>query len=183
MSTPYKCPVCEGKQIVAQSFYDAGQNPQEMESCRSCGGTGIVWSPPTGDSGSLFIGKDVLVSGSLVSDGVYKWMKPEEMQSVDFVPEEGWPSSDYDTPQEEEGAPPDDSFESLATIAHMHPERQRVIDFLHTLPDDTPLMLLTPQALVEAIVSNEIVQLLVLSSSWDQSLYDQMVAYDERNRS
>ena len=41
---PYTCPVCEGRGTVPWGFYNSwstmGVHP---ETCRSCGGTGIVW--------------------------------------------------------------------------------------------------------------------------------------------
>lgn len=50
MSMPYKCPICEGRGLVPNRFYSAigvdhyvstNVNP---EKCKSCNGTGIVWS-------------------------------------------------------------------------------------------------------------------------------------------
>ena len=50
MSRPYKCPICEGRGLVPNGFYSAigvdycvysNVNP---EKCRSCNGTGIIWS-------------------------------------------------------------------------------------------------------------------------------------------
>lgn len=38
--TPHRCPVCLGKQTVPAGFYDGST---EVEKCRSCGGTGVVW--------------------------------------------------------------------------------------------------------------------------------------------
>lgn len=45
---PYKCPVCNGRGFVPNGFYSA--TTQEYvsvnispETCRSCGGTGIIW--------------------------------------------------------------------------------------------------------------------------------------------
>lgn len=47
-STPHRCPVCNGAGTVRPGFYDHG-NPLTMtnavsEQCRSCFGSGIVWS-------------------------------------------------------------------------------------------------------------------------------------------
>lgn len=46
---PYKCPVCDGRGFVPNGFYNT--TTQEYvsvnttpETCRSCGGTGVVWS-------------------------------------------------------------------------------------------------------------------------------------------
>ncbi len=50
MNTPYKCPVCEGRGIVSANFYTlagAGYTttaPLNDTSCRSCRGSGIIWS-------------------------------------------------------------------------------------------------------------------------------------------
>lgn len=46
--TPHRCPVCYGKGIVPNSFYNcAGDGWSSTitvpETCRTCGGTGIVW--------------------------------------------------------------------------------------------------------------------------------------------
>ena len=49
MRTPFKCPVCEGKGIVPNGFYDAiGVNTWTTsdvtpETCRTCNGSGIIW--------------------------------------------------------------------------------------------------------------------------------------------
>ena len=46
---PYRCPVCEGRGIVAMGFYMATGATWGVgtifgpEQCRSCGGGGIVW--------------------------------------------------------------------------------------------------------------------------------------------
>ncbi len=47
---PYKCPVCEGKGMVPGGFYDILPNNTTLSypapvSCRSCGGTGVIWDP------------------------------------------------------------------------------------------------------------------------------------------
>ena len=49
---PYKCPICGGSGKVPAGFYDnyklndtITSNPF-YEICRTCGGTGIVWSKP-----------------------------------------------------------------------------------------------------------------------------------------
>ena len=48
-STPFVCPVCNGRGLVPNGFYRAigGQgwssSSLEPEKCRSCWGTGIVW--------------------------------------------------------------------------------------------------------------------------------------------
>lgn len=41
-TTPHRCPVCEGRQKVPASTY--GQPTRNMVDCRSCEGSGIVWS-------------------------------------------------------------------------------------------------------------------------------------------
>ena len=41
--TPFKCPVCEGRGIVAADFYD--DVGPDIPTCRACQGKGIVWSP------------------------------------------------------------------------------------------------------------------------------------------
>jgi len=55
MSTPYRCPVCWGKGLVPPGFYSQ-RGAEEVsypttssassEACRSCGGSGVVWSLP-----------------------------------------------------------------------------------------------------------------------------------------
>lgn len=50
MSTPHKCPVCEGKGIVPNGFYlslntDYMSSNAAAEQCRACTGTGIVYVP------------------------------------------------------------------------------------------------------------------------------------------
>ena len=44
---PYRCPVCFGAGMVASNFYTKADAAASVEQplCRSCGGTGIVWSP------------------------------------------------------------------------------------------------------------------------------------------
>lgn len=165
------CPICEGKQSVSRFFYepivdsDIGKEDAPLEdivACRSCNGTGVVWPPDT---------EDALMS-RLCDE---RW-QPE---ALEFEPESDDP--------EPEWAPlnlgREDSFEELSAIVHRHSERQQIINVLHTLPADMPLMLLTPQALIEAITGDEVVQLLVLDSTWDQSVYERMVAYDRRSQS
>jgi len=50
MSTPHRCPVCEGTGLVPVGFYRAIGTPDYTtsnaapEQCRSCGGQGIVWA-------------------------------------------------------------------------------------------------------------------------------------------
>jgi len=54
MNTPFKCPVCLGTGNVPCGFYeqhkidDNGRtwttSSTTSETCRTCGGTGIVWS-------------------------------------------------------------------------------------------------------------------------------------------
>jgi hypothetical protein len=48
---PHRCPVCEGRGHVAQGFYTAmpgvvsGSTTCPMpETCRTCGGSGILWA-------------------------------------------------------------------------------------------------------------------------------------------
>jgi hypothetical protein len=41
-SKPYCCPVCQGKATVPGGFYSSFQ--LGLEVCRSCKGTGIIWS-------------------------------------------------------------------------------------------------------------------------------------------
>jgi len=50
MSSPYRCPVCQGRCTMPQSFYlviNTGSTLMSggVETCRSCGGRGIVWGP------------------------------------------------------------------------------------------------------------------------------------------
>lgn len=45
---PYVCPVCGGNGLVNQGFYNQtsgqwGASTTLPETCRTCGGTGIVW--------------------------------------------------------------------------------------------------------------------------------------------
>ena len=47
-SQPYRCPVCNGTGQVLSTFYqEVGNTTAAIHSvqCRSCGGSGIVWSP------------------------------------------------------------------------------------------------------------------------------------------
>ena len=49
MSTPHKCPVCEGLKSMPLAFYDHNEPVAPswcvpvVTDCRSCDGTGIVW--------------------------------------------------------------------------------------------------------------------------------------------
>lgn len=47
MSTPHKCPVCDGRGTVAEAPpYSYGASTTGVEQmCHACGGTGIVWEP------------------------------------------------------------------------------------------------------------------------------------------
>jgi len=58
MATPHRCPVCEGRGVVAIGFYvgyGAFSTAADPEKCRSCWGSGIVWEhgpkPEGGDDG------------------------------------------------------------------------------------------------------------------------------------
>ena len=44
MTTPHRCPVCNGSGLVYGTLY---HGPVEQVPCRSCNGTGVVWSPHT----------------------------------------------------------------------------------------------------------------------------------------
>lgn len=49
-AVPYKCPVCDGRGNVPRGFYDCNpilhntSTDCSPEVCKSCGGSGIVWS-------------------------------------------------------------------------------------------------------------------------------------------
>lgn len=43
MSTPHKCPVCEGSGLIAETT-EGGRNTHSVD-CHACEGKGIVWSP------------------------------------------------------------------------------------------------------------------------------------------
>lgn len=47
---PYKCPVCEGRGSLPSNFYtrDAGATSTADIQCRSCKGTGVLWSTSPG---------------------------------------------------------------------------------------------------------------------------------------
>lgn len=51
---PHICPVCNGKGLIDRDFYPdnylktrgtSAANIKEYVTCRSCNGTGVVWSP------------------------------------------------------------------------------------------------------------------------------------------
>jgi len=46
MSTPHKCPVCEGRGTVPHNFYSGAIASSSIapETCRSCKGEGVLWS-------------------------------------------------------------------------------------------------------------------------------------------
>lgn len=44
--SPHKCPVCEGRGTMQHGFYSHGINSTtaiNYETCRTCGGTGVLW--------------------------------------------------------------------------------------------------------------------------------------------
>ena len=47
MSTPHKCPVCEGKGLIDNTppMSSGSIPPKPLTECRACDGKGIVWSP------------------------------------------------------------------------------------------------------------------------------------------
>ena len=56
MSKPYRCPVCGGTGLVPNGFYrsligKSDSTSTAPETCRSCSGCGIVWSPEEALSG------------------------------------------------------------------------------------------------------------------------------------
>ena len=48
MSTPHRCPVCEGRQTVEHQFYhpaaSSSGNPFAPVPCRTCKATGVIWA-------------------------------------------------------------------------------------------------------------------------------------------
>ena len=43
---PYRCPVCGGRGIVQNGFYNMCADSTTLsngETCRSCGGNGVIW--------------------------------------------------------------------------------------------------------------------------------------------
>lgn len=43
---PYRCPVCGGRGIVQNGFYNMCADSTTLsngETCRSCGGKGVIW--------------------------------------------------------------------------------------------------------------------------------------------
>lgn len=47
MIQPFRCPVCEGMGTVPPGFYIGGHyssTNSARETCKSCNGTGVVWS-------------------------------------------------------------------------------------------------------------------------------------------
>lgn len=50
MSTPVKCPICEGRGKVPNGFYDLNSasastsTDSAPEECRACQGTGLLWT-------------------------------------------------------------------------------------------------------------------------------------------
>ncbi len=47
--TPHKCPICDGKGTVPNGFYNSTNNTYSTnstatETCKTCHGSGIVWS-------------------------------------------------------------------------------------------------------------------------------------------
>jgi len=59
MSTPHKCPVCDGAVVVSRHPWVAGDVPTctaygtETHPCKACNGTGVVWEPQFCRGGSL----------------------------------------------------------------------------------------------------------------------------------
>jgi hypothetical protein len=43
MTQPFRCPVCLGRGMMPQGFYDC--NDTSVPTCRSCNGKGFVWEP------------------------------------------------------------------------------------------------------------------------------------------
>jgi hypothetical protein len=41
-SQPHRCPICEGKQTVADSLYGGVSNTDQVI-CKTCIGTGVIW--------------------------------------------------------------------------------------------------------------------------------------------
>lgn len=100
MSTPHRCPVCEGRQIVSRWFYEVmpdevafredpendGDPPDVHEvPCRSCKGTGVVWNPSGDPSGPLRIQGDVVIEGNVVAEGYREWLPREQVARLDVV--------------------------------------------------------------------------------------------------
>ena len=47
MSTPHKCPVCEGRGHVPAGFYAraTAMHNTAPETCKACDGAGVIWPP------------------------------------------------------------------------------------------------------------------------------------------
>jgi len=72
-SSPFRCPVCEGKRTVPPGFYVAGS---PAEPCRTCRGEGIVWGV---DGGPMRIVGDLLIEGNVVAKSVQQWVEARDI--------------------------------------------------------------------------------------------------------
>lgn len=100
MCHPTTCPVCQGRQLVYASFYEAEDDdtgmwdrihaekaglpdPTPRVLCRSCGGTGVVWPPEP--EGPIRITGDLVIEGNVVATGYREWVLPDQMRGLDVV--------------------------------------------------------------------------------------------------
>jgi len=191
--SPHVCPVCNGRQRVARSFYEEVSGPDEEVPCRSCHGTGVVWpvsseqradldlvvgfaSTVTATDPDLWCGADP-VSFEITPD----FNAGISLGTVDMQPStnvliyhatEGHEFSLRDcrievgdagggivvlgnlgvTTIEGNYVERVDGLQGIRIhprVPEVHPERKRVLDLLATLPEDMPLLVLTPRSVVE----------------------------------
>ncbi len=92
---PCRCPVCNGNGLVPPGFYGqtSGQWSTTLttpESCRSCGGSGIVWEPPqealAGDAVSETVSVPRELAGLLMRAAVNLARIPMTMEQINSSP-------------------------------------------------------------------------------------------------
>lgn len=81
---PYKCPVCVGKTVVPKDFYPSSLNPDInplYEKCRSCEGSGVVYSKD-----SIQKINDFYVPNKQNDVSWKFWMDDPIISKIDYVP-------------------------------------------------------------------------------------------------
>lgn len=132
---PSICPVCNGKTMMCSAFY-GGALGGAMTTCKSCAGTGVIWPPGTDEFLTALTQAAAHTRDPL---GLYVCADVDGTDAEWRLTADASSHSDWMT--ELQGA--------VRLNVEQHPERKAVLDYLNTLPDDMPIMVLTPQSYAE----------------------------------
>lgn len=148
---PSTCPVCAGRQTIDPGFY---REPKDGDTttCRSCEGTGVVWPKPRlrGQTEIMAMLDDYQSFGGDFVVGV-DWGMGQSHAAWTVARQ----NSDGQVMILDTGITRETDFTvRIDPRATCHPERRATLDYLDRLPEDMPIMLLTPQSTAEINAAN-----------------------------